>query len=64
MPTTITAATFGFFPVPMIVLKNNSKSLPNCNLPYECGIATVPLMLFPIASAHAFEISSTGNIIT
>ena len=33
IPTTITAATFGFFPVPIIVLKNSSKSLPNCNLP-------------------------------
>ena len=33
IPITITAATFGFFPAPIIVLKNNSKSLPNCNLP-------------------------------
>jgi len=28
------------------------------------GIGIVPLILFPIASAHAFEISSTGKIIT
>ena len=33
IPITITAATFGFFPVPIIVLKWSSKSAPNCNLP-------------------------------
>ena len=33
IPITITAATFGFLPVPIIVLKCNSKSAPNCNLP-------------------------------
>ena len=33
IPTTITAATFGFFPVPIIVLKWSSKSAPNCSLP-------------------------------
>ena len=60
----IAAATFGFFAVPIIVLKCNSKSAPNCNLPYECGNAIVPLILFATASAHAFEISSTGKMIT
>jgi hypothetical protein len=33
IPITTTAATFGFFPVPIIVLKNNSKSSPNCKRP-------------------------------
>ena len=33
IPITITAATFGVLPVPIIVLKCNSKSAPNCNLP-------------------------------
>ena len=60
----VAAATFGFLPVPIIVLKCNSRSAPNCNLPYEWGKAIVPLILFATASAHAFEISSTGRIIT
>ena len=29
IPITIHEATFGFFPVPIIVSKNNSKSAPN-----------------------------------
>ena len=33
IPITITAATFGFFPVPIIVLKCNSKSAPNWSRP-------------------------------
>ena len=33
IPITITAATFGFFPVPIIVLKWSSKSAPNCSRP-------------------------------
>ena len=33
MPITITAATLGLLPVPIIVLKCNSRSAPNCNLP-------------------------------
>ena len=33
IPITMTAATLGFLPVPIIVLKCNSRSAPNCNLP-------------------------------
>ncbi len=35
IPIIIAAATLGFFAVPIIVLKCNSKSAPNCSLPYE-----------------------------
>ena len=64
IPITTQAATFGFFPVPIIVSKNNSRSAPNWSLPYACGIAKVPFILFATASAQAFEISSTGSITT
>ena len=33
IPIMIAAATFGFLAVPIIVLKCNSKSAPNCSLP-------------------------------
>ncbi len=64
MPITTTAATFGLEPAPIRVRKWRSRSAPNCNRPYGCGIASVPLMLLATASDAAFDRSSSGRMMT